>query len=74
MRRFLPFLLAGWLSVVPAVAQETPEPEALTPQAIEALTLDELFEELPANADTPAGKSIEREILERFHRIGQRHR
>lgn len=70
MRRLPPLLLAGWLLAVPALAQETPAPEALTPQAIEALTLDELFEELPENADAPAGRAIEREILERFHESG----
>lgn len=70
MRRFLPLILVGLLAAVPALAQQAGGPEGLTPQAIEELTLDELFEQLPEYADSRTGKAIEVEILERFHESG----
>jgi len=70
MRRPLPLLLAGLLLAMPALAQETPPSEPLTPQAVEELTLDELFEQLPEYAESRTGKVIEVEILERFHESG----
>jgi tetratricopeptide (TPR) repeat protein len=81
MQRFLSALaLIACLGFQPALA-EAPEgppaestdaakPEALTPQAITELTLDQLFDKLPDNAGSRAGKAIEREILARFNKSG----
>ena len=57
---------------MPALAQDpgTSEPGSLTREALEALTLDELFAQLPDRAETPDGQALEREILERFHESG----
>ena len=71
MNRLLPLLLAGLLAMSsPALAEDTTAQEALTPQAIDELTLDQLFDDLPEYADTPTGKAIEVKILERFHESG----
>ncbi len=42
----------------------------LTPRVIAGLPLDDLFDKLKENADLPAGKRIEREILRRFGESG----
>jgi tetratricopeptide (TPR) repeat protein len=71
MTRLLAALaLVALFAAAPACAQGEETPQLLTPREIGALSLDELFEKLPQNADTPAGERIEREILRRFNRSG----
>jgi tetratricopeptide (TPR) repeat protein len=62
--------LVALLAAAPVRAQGEATPQLLTPREIGGLSLDELFEKLSQNADTPAGKRIEREILRRFNRSG----
>lgn len=71
MQRFLPLVFAGLFAAASTSwAEDPPAHEPLTPQAINELTLDELFADLPEYANTPAGKAIEVKILERFHESG----
>jgi tetratricopeptide (TPR) repeat protein len=72
MRRFSAIIFAlSMLAAAPAPAtRESGTPEPLTPQAISELSLDELFEKLPAYAGSRAGKAIEAKILERFNESG----
>jgi tetratricopeptide (TPR) repeat protein len=71
MTRLLAALaLVALFAAAPAHAQVEETPQLLTPREIGAFSLDELFEKLPQNADTPAGERIEREILRRFNHSG----
>lgn len=71
MTRLLAALaLVALFAAAPVRAQGEATPQLLTPREIGGLSLDELFEKLPQDADTPAGKRIEREILRRFNRSG----
>jgi tetratricopeptide (TPR) repeat protein len=63
-------LTAALLFALPAYAEEPAPPEALTPEAIQALPLDELLDKLPERAGSRAGKALEAEVLERFHESG----
>lgn len=66
-------LLAGFAGLpawADAEVEGEQEPHILTPRAIAELTLDELFETLPAIAETGNGERVEREILRRFSRSG----
>lgn len=62
--------LAAFVVLQPASAEPIDVPTVLTPQAIGAMSLDELFAKLPGNAKLPAGARIEQEILRRFARSG----
>lgn len=68
----LPILVAGFLLLapVPGLAQEPPQSEILTSQAIAELTLDELFDKLPEHSGSRPGRLIETEILRRFEQSG----
>jgi tetratricopeptide (TPR) repeat protein len=70
MIRLAFLLFAAFLLALPARADESPPPEALTPEAIQALSLDELLDKLPQRAGSRAGKALEAEVLERFHESG----
>jgi len=73
MTRLLPaVLLAVVLAVPPAIAatEQGGDREILTQRVIAELSLDDLFQKLPQNADSPAGERIEQEILRRFSRSG----
>ena len=73
MTRLLPaVLLVAILAVPPAIAapEEGGDRPILTQRVIAELSLDDLFEKLPENADSPAGERIEQEILRRFSRSG----
>jgi tetratricopeptide (TPR) repeat protein len=71
-RLLLAALLAALLAVPPAFAapEAGGDREILTQRIIADLSLDELFQKLPENADSPAGQRIEQEILRRFSRSG----
>ncbi len=64
------FAVAALVAAVPARAQTEDNSDFLTPRAVAELPLDDLFQKLPENADTPTGERIEREILRRFSRSG----
>jgi tetratricopeptide (TPR) repeat protein len=70
MIRLASLLFAAFLLALPARAEEPAPPEALTPEAIQALSLDELLDKLPQRAGSRAGKALEAEVLERFHESG----
>ena len=71
MRRVLPFALAFAVFISgDARAQPSDTPPAPVPEAIDELTLDELFEKLAADGESPAGARFEEEILTRFNRSG----
>ncbi len=70
LRLVAAFALVLALAAGPARAQDDDDPTILTPREIGDLSLDDLFERLPPNADTPTGQRIEREIVRRFGRSG----
>jgi tetratricopeptide (TPR) repeat protein len=71
MSRLLALLfLCALLASAPARGEIEEAAPVLTPSAIAQLTLDELFEKLPENAGSPAGRRIEAEILGRLHESG----
>ena len=71
MRRLLPLVLALAVLVLGDVrAQPSDTPPAPPAEAIDELTLDELFGKLAEDGESPAGGRIEEEILTRFNRSG----
>ena len=71
MLRFLRFFcFALLLAAAAARAEEGARPEPLNPSTISDLSLDELFDKLPAESGSRAGKLIEAEILKRLQMSG----
>jgi tetratricopeptide (TPR) repeat protein len=73
MRRVLPLALALAVFVfgdARAQPSDTPPAPAPAPEAIDELTLDQLFEQLAEDGESPAGARAEEEILTRFNRSG----
>ena len=71
MTRF--FLLVAsvlFLAVAPAAAESGGHHEALTPNAVADMTLDQLFQELQVYAGSDSGRLIESEITRRFNKSG----
>jgi tetratricopeptide (TPR) repeat protein len=69
-RLILAFALSAVLLASPASAQEGSNAAILTPREISELSLDQLFDRLQSNAETPVGQRIEREIVRRFNKSG----